>query len=201
MKVVLVGLNYRSHAKELGMQVPEVPIIFLKPETSVIGPGDAIRIPKGVGRVDYEGEIGVLIKENCKDVPPEGVLSIIEGLVALNDVTARDIQKKDDQWTRAKGFDTFCPISSEILPIQSWDEEIFVKTYLNRKQVQCGVSSDMIFPIPYLVSFVSSVMSLRKGDVISTGTPVGVGPIFRGDEVKVVVNVGLHSVEVANPVV
>ncbi len=201
MKVVLVGLNYRSHAKELGMRVPEEPIIFLKPETSVIGPGDAIRIPEGVGRVDYEGEIGVLIKKDCKDIPPEEVLRVIEGVVALNDVTARDIQKKDGQWTRAKGFDTFCPISSEVLPIQNWDEEIFVKTYLNQRQVQCGSSSDMIFPIPYLVSFVSSVMTLRKGDVISTGTPVGIGPISRGDEVKVVVSVGLRSVEVFNPVI
>ncbi len=201
MKVVLVGLNYRSHAKELGMQIPEEPIIFLKPETSVIGPEEAICIPEGVGRVDYEGEIGVLIKKDCKNVPPEQVLSVIEGLVALNDVTARDIQKKDGQWTRAKGFDTFCPISSEVLPIQNWDEEILVKTYLNHRQVQFGSSSDMIFPIPYLISFISSIMTLRKGDVISTGTPVGIGPISKGDEVRVVVSVGVHSVEVVNPVI
>ncbi len=201
MKVVLVGLNYRSHARELQMGVPQEPVIFLKPETAIIGPGDAIYIPNDVGRVDYEGEIAVLIKAECKNISVEESIHVIEGIIALNDITARDIQKKDGQWTRAKGFDTFCPISYDVLRVENWHTEITVSTYLNGRQVQFGSTRDMIFSIPYLISFVSSVMTLKKGDIISTGTPAGIGPIRSGDKVEVVVSVGRRSVRVVNPVI
>ncbi len=201
MKIVLVGLNYTSHALELGLRVPDEPIIFLKPATAVVRSGDFIEIPPGIGRVDYEGEIALLIGKRCKMVPVERAWDVVRGIVALNDVTARDLQRKDGQWTRAKSFDTFCPISESYIPTDAFlavKKEATVTTYLNGEKVQEGSSKDMIFPMEFLVHFVSSVMTLEEGDVISTGTPPGIGPLNRGDKVKVEVRVGDDCVAVEN---
>jgi 2-keto-4-pentenoate hydratase/2-oxohepta-3-ene-1,7-dioic acid hydratase in catechol pathway len=186
-KIVAVGLNYKDHITEFGRtEIPEEPVLFLKPPTSVIGPDAAIVIPAGVGRVDYEAELAVVIKRTARFVTEANALDYVLGCTALNDVTARDLQKKDKQWTRAKGFDTFSPMGpwiSDGLPMQN----LRVEAYLNQKPVQMGHTSQMIFPVAKLVSFISSVMTLNPGDVISTGTPMGVGPIQAGDMVEIFV--------------
>ena len=201
MKVVLTGLNYINHARELGMDLPEHPIIFLKPSTAVIGPGEPIVLPEGVGRVDYEGEIAVVIGRRCKAISEEEVPKVLRGIVALNDVTARDVQRLDGQWTRAKSYDTFCPISAEMIEEFDLNQLIEVETRVNGELRQSGSSENMIFSIPYLVSFIPQVMTLEEGDVIATGTPPGIGPLRRGDEVKVSVIHKGRRVEVVNPVV
>jgi 2-keto-4-pentenoate hydratase/2-oxohepta-3-ene-1,7-dioic acid hydratase in catechol pathway len=183
-KVVAVGLNYRDHAKELGMAVPEEPILFLKPPTSVIGPGDAIIAPAMSFQVDFEAELGIVIKDRVRRIAPAEARGHILGYTCANDVTARDLQKKDGQWTRAKGFDTFCPagpwIETDLDPA-----DLLVESYLNGERRQSSRTSQFIFGIEHLVSFISHVMTLEPGDLIITGTPAGIGPMRPGDEIEV----------------
>ncbi|CAB4653812.1 unannotated protein [freshwater metagenome] len=178
-KVVCIGKNYADHAAEMGGVVPEEPIIFLKPNTSVIGPHDTIVWPDMSERVDHESELAIVIGRLCKDVPIERVNDVIFGYTIANDVTARDLQKKDGQWTRAKGFDTFCPIGPWI------DTEFIPGTQkitatVNGELKQSAQLSDMIFKVPEIINFVSRVMTLLPGDVILTGTPAGIGPMIAG---------------------
>ncbi len=187
-KVVAIGKNYAAHAAELGGEVPEEPLMFLKPNTAVIGPGDQILYPPQSQRVDYEGELAVVIGRICRDVPPEQATDVILGYTIAIDVTARDLQKKDVQYTRAKGFDSFCPLGPWIetdLDPHDFAEGRRVQTHLNGDLVQDGSTKDLIFDIPTLVAHVTSVMTLLPGDVILTGTPEGVGPMQPGDEVEV----------------
>jgi 2-keto-4-pentenoate hydratase/2-oxohepta-3-ene-1,7-dioic acid hydratase in catechol pathway len=187
-KVVAVGRNYAAHAAELGNDVPEEPLIFLKPNTAVIGPGDQVFYPKQSERVDYEGELAVVIGRICRDVPPEQATDVIFGYTIANDVTARDLQEKDGQWSRAKGFDSFCPLGPWIeddLDPQTFVDGVSIQTHLNGDLVQDGSTKDLIFDIPTLIAYISSVMTLLPGDVILTGTPEGIGPMQPGDEVEV----------------
>ncbi len=187
-KVVAVGRNYAAHAAELGNDVPEEPLIFLKPNTAVIGPGDQVFYPPQSERVDYEGELAVVIGRICRDVPAEQATDVIFGYTIANDVTARDLQKKDGQWSRAKGFDSFCPLGPWIendLDPQTFADGVSIQTHLNGDLVQDGSTKDLIFDIPTLIAYISSVMTLLPGDVILTGTPEGIGPMQPGDEVEV----------------
>jgi 2-keto-4-pentenoate hydratase/2-oxohepta-3-ene-1,7-dioic acid hydratase in catechol pathway len=187
-KVVAIGKNYAAHAAEMGGDVPDEPLMFLKPNTSVIGPGDQVFYPSQSERVDYEGELAVVIGRICRDVPPEQATDVILGYTIANDVTARDLQQKDVQFTRAKGFDSFCPLGPWIetdLDPQTFADGVRVQTHLNGDLVQDGSTRDLIFDIPTLVAHVTSVMTLLPGDVILTGTPEGVGPMQPGDEVEV----------------
>jgi 2-keto-4-pentenoate hydratase/2-oxohepta-3-ene-1,7-dioic acid hydratase in catechol pathway len=185
-KVIGVGKNYAKHAAEMGGEVPEEPLIFLKPNTSVIGPGEPIFYPEQSSNVHFEGELAVVIGRICRDVPVEDAAKVIFGYTVANDVTARDLQAKDNQWARAKGFDTFCPLGP-------WIETDFdpsgvrVTTRLNDDVQQDGNTSDMVFTVPDVIAYVSSFMTLLPGDVILTGTPDGVGPMVVGDEVSVTV--------------
>lgn len=183
-KVVCVGLNYKDHAEELGIPIPDEPIIFLKPPTSIIGPGENIFYPAGIGRLDYEAELALVIKKISRDVSTENARERILGYTCLNDVTARDLQKKDGQWTRAKSFDTFCPIGPYICSNIDPDNAD-IKLLVNNEVRQSSATNDLIFPVDFLVSFISRIMTLLPGDVIATGTPGGVGPLSRGDEVEV----------------
>jgi 2-keto-4-pentenoate hydratase/2-oxohepta-3-ene-1,7-dioic acid hydratase in catechol pathway len=183
-KIVLVGLNYRDHAEELGMEISDEPIIFLKPPSSVIGPDEDIIYPPGIGRIDYEAELAVVIKKKCKHIRQQEADDFILGYTCLNDITARDIQKKDGQWTRAKSFDTFCPIGPWI-ETHIDPENLRIRCYLNGDIRQDSATSNFIFPVSYLISFISRVMTLLPGDVISIGTPPGVGEMVPGDRVEV----------------
>ena len=172
-KVVCIGKNYADHAKEMGGEVPDEPIIFLKPNTSVIGPGDTIAWPAMSERVDFEAELAIVIGRICKDVPKERAGDVIFGYTLANDVTARDLQKRDGQWTRAKGFDTFCPLGPWIeTDFTPGDQKI--SSTLNGEVMQSAKLSDMIFDIPTIINFVTQVMTLLPGDVILTGTPAGI---------------------------
>lgn len=183
-KVILAGLNYQDHAKELGMHQPKHPIIFLKPNTTLIGDGENIKYPRGVARLDYEAELALVISKKCKSVSEKKAREYILGYTCLNDVTARDLQKRDGQWTRAKSFDTFCPvgpwIETDIDP-----NNLRVKLYLNGEIKQNSSTKNFFFSAEYLVSFISRIMTLYPGDIISTGTPVGVGQMKKGDVVEV----------------
>jgi len=186
--VVGVGRNYVAHAAELGNEVPAEPLLFLKPNTSVVGPGDPVFYPPQTSELHYEGELGVVIGRICRDVPVERVPEVVFGYTVGNDVTARDLQKKDVQFTRAKGFDSFCPLGPWIetdLDPQDFADGVAVQTYLNGDVKQDGSTKDLIFDIPTLVAHITSVMTLLPGDVILTGTPEGVGPMEVGDEVEV----------------
>lgn len=183
-KIVALGLNYRSHVEEVKTRVPDVPLIFLKPSTSVIGPEDNIVYPPSSTRVDYEGELAVVIKKSAWRVPVEKALDYVLGYTCFNDVTARDLQTKDGQWTRGKSFDTFgavgpC-IETELDP-----GDVVLETYLNGELKQRASTGDLIFGIPDLISFVSEVMTLLPGDVIATGTTSGIGPMYPGDTVEI----------------
>ena len=175
-KIVAIGKNYADHAAEMGGVVPEEPIIFIKPNTTVIGPGDTIVWPEMAPSIDYEAELAIVIGRICKDVPKEKVNDVIFGYTMANDVTARELQKKDGQWIRAKGFDTFCPLGP-------WIETDFIPgtqritTTLNGEVKQDATLAEMIFKVPEIINFVSSVMTLLPGDVIITGTPAGIGPM------------------------
>jgi len=182
-KVICVGLNYVEHARELKMDLPENPIIFLKPPTAVIGPGADIIMPSSSTQVDYEGELGVVIGNRCKDVPASKAEDYILGYTCFNDVTARDLQGKDVQWTRAKSFDTFAPMGPYIEKIDPAD--LNIQTRVNGKIKQDSNTSDLIFSVPELVEFISEIMTLLPGDVIATGTPPGVGSLKSGDVVEV----------------
>jgi len=185
-KVVGIGRNYAAHAAELGNDVPDEPLMFLKPNTSVVGPGDPVFYPSQSTNVHYEGELAVVIGRICRDVPKEKVADVVHGYTVGNDVTARDLQRSDVQFTRAKGFDSFCPLGPWI-ETELDVSDLRVQTYLNGDLKQDGSTRDLIFDVPTLVAHVSSVMTLLPGDVILTGTPEGVGPMEVGDEVDVVV--------------
>lgn len=195
-KIIAVGRNYADHAKERGVDVPEIPLIFLKPPSTVIGPGEAIILPPQSSHVDHEAELAVVIGKTGRWINPEKALDHVWGYTVANDVTARDLQQRDGQWTRGKGFDTFCPLGPWI------DTEIDISDRLVRCRVnneirQVGSTRDMVFSVQQLITFISSVMTLDPGDVILTGTPAGIGPLKAGDVVDVEVEgIGLLS----NPV-
>lgn len=191
-KIVCIGRNYREHAKELGNDLPVEPLLFLKPPSSVIGEGDAIVLPPQSQRVEFEGEVGVVIGARLTRASETEATAAIRGIVAVNDVTARDLQKRDSQWTRAKGFDTFCPIGP-MSPVHGDLQLLTVVTRVNGEERQRASASEMVFSIPMLLSYVSHVMTLEPGDVVATGTPAGVGPLVDGDVVEVEV-VGLSKV-------
>jgi 2-keto-4-pentenoate hydratase/2-oxohepta-3-ene-1,7-dioic acid hydratase in catechol pathway len=195
-KIVCIGRNYREHAKELGNDVPVEPLFFLKPSTSIIGEGEPIVLPPQSQRVEFEGEIGIVIGARLTKASEEATKDAIRGVVAVNDVTARDLQKKDSQWTRAKGFDSFCPIGNVATEFGELSS-LTVVTRVNGQERQRGSASDMVFSIPMLLSYVSHVMTLEPGDIVATGTPSGVAPISTGDVVEVEI-VGLSKV--SNPV-
>jgi len=184
-KIVCVGRNYVAHAAELGNEVPSEPLIFLKPPSSLIGNGDAILLPPGVGEVHYEGEIGVLIGRKASRVREEAAMDYVEGIVPVNDVTARTLQRKDSQWSRAKGFDTFCPVGEPRPPGEVDLRSLSVVTRVNGEERQRGRSDQMVFSIPFLISYISGIMTLEPGDLLATGTPEGVGPLSIGDVVEV----------------
>ena len=183
-KVIGIGRNYAAHAAEMGNDVPAEPLMFMKPNTSVVGPGDPVFYPRQSSEVHYEGELAVVIGRICRDVPAEKAADVIWGYTVGNDVTARDLQRSDVQFTRAKGFDSFCPLGPWV-ETELDVSDLRVRTFLNGDLVQDGNTADMIHDVPALVAYVSSVMTLLPGDVILTGTPEGVGPMQVGDEVEV----------------
>ena len=186
-KVVCIGKNYADHAAEMDSEVPSEPIIFIKPNTSVIGPNEVIIWPRMSERVDYEAELAIVIGRICKEVPASKAKDVIYGYTLANDVTARDLQKKDGQWSRAKGFDTFCPlgpwIETEFIP---GDQKI--TSTLNGELKQSSMLSEMIFKVPQIIEFVTNVMTLLPGDVILTGTPAGIGPMPSGASITVAID-------------
>ncbi len=189
-KIVCIGRNYREHAKELDHPVPTEPLFFLKPPSSLIGPEDEIRRPVALSqRVDYEGEMGVVIGKRCYRLQEgDDVRPYILGYTCVNDVTARDLQNKDGQWTRAKGFDTFCPVGPVVAEgLDPW-KGVRVESRVNGHLRQNGTTADFLFPLDLLLRFISQVMTLEPGDLIATGTPAGVGPLQAGDAVEVSVD-------------
>jgi 2-keto-4-pentenoate hydratase/2-oxohepta-3-ene-1,7-dioic acid hydratase in catechol pathway len=196
-KVVAIGKNYASHAAEMGGEVPENPLIFLKPSTSVIAHRDAIASPPSSERVDFEGELAVVISRLCRDVPEDRAMEVVLGYTCANDVTARDQQRTDGQWSRAKGYDTFCPlgpwIETDVDP-----SDLAITTTLNGEVKQSSRTSQIVHKIPALITYVTACMTLLPGDVILTGTPDGIGPMLVGDEVSVEIE-GIGTL--TNPVV
>ena len=196
-KIVCVGRNYVAHAAELGNTVPDEPLLFFKPPSSLIPSGTAIEIPPQSTRVDFEGEIGFVIGRRASRVSEAEALDFVDEIVAVNDVTARDLQNTDDQWARAKGFDTFCPVGNPE-PIEGVDvNALEVVTRVNGEERQRGLASDMAFSPAFLISYISEIMTLEPGDLVLTGTPHGIGPLADGDEVEVEI-VGITHV--VNPV-
>jgi 2-keto-4-pentenoate hydratase/2-oxohepta-3-ene-1,7-dioic acid hydratase in catechol pathway len=183
-KLVCLGLNYRPHAQEFNLALPSEPLLFIKPSTAVIGPEQAIVLPQNYQRVDYECELAVVIGKTAKQVPENRARDYILGYTCFNDVTERHIQKKDVQWTRAKSFDTFAPIGPWI-ETELEPEDLKLETCLNGQIRQSARTSELIFSITYLISFISGVMTLLPGDVIATGTPGGIGPMKAGDIVEI----------------
>jgi 2-keto-4-pentenoate hydratase/2-oxohepta-3-ene-1,7-dioic acid hydratase in catechol pathway len=194
-KIVCVGRNYREHAAELGNEVPAEPLIFLKPPSSVIGPGESIVRPKISARVDHEAELGVVIGKRCRNLKAdEDVRPYILGYTCVNDVTARDLQKKDGQWTRGKGFDTFCPVGPVVVDgLDPW-AGVDVDARVNGQVKQQGNTRDFIFSLDAIICYIAQVMTLLPGDLIATGTPSGVGPLVAGDKVEITV-AGIGSLE------
>ena len=180
-KIVCVGSNYAAHEKELGNEVPAEPLLFLKPPSSLLGPGGAVILPKASARVEHEAELTVVMGARARDVAAAEAMRFVFGFTAANDVTARDLQRKDGQWTRAKGFDTFCPVGpwveTDLVP-----EEQRVQCLVNGATRQDGKTADMIFDVPTIIAYVSRIMTLEPGDIILTGTPEGVSPLVDGDE-------------------
>ncbi|UCG55483.1 MAG: fumarylacetoacetate hydrolase family protein [Dehalococcoidia bacterium] len=183
-KIIAMGLNYHSHARELNLSLPNSPLTFLKPSTAVVGPGADIVYPAVSARVDYEGELAVVIKKPIWRVAAVDALDYVLGYACFNDVTARDLQNHDGQWTRAKGFNTFAAvgpwIETELDP-----SSVMLETYLNGKLKQQGNTADLIYSVPEIINFISNVMTLLPGDIIATGTPNGVGPMYPGDTIEV----------------
>ncbi len=183
-KIVALGLNYRDHAHELGMPLPSEPLIFLKPPSAIIGPEEEIILPPQSKRVDYEAELAIVIGRAAKNVSPDEALSYVLGYTCFNDVTARDLQQKDGQWTRAKSFDTFAPfgpwIETDLDP-----SDLKIEARVNGERKQFSSTRELVFSVPEIVAFVSQVMTLFPGDLIATGTPPGVGPLFPGDTVEI----------------
>ena len=196
-KIVCVGRNYVEHARELGNEVPAEPLIFLKPPSSVIAGGERIVLPAQSEQVEFEGEIGVVIARALRRATESDTAGAVRGIVAVNDVTARDLQRKDNQWTRAKGFDTFCPIGPEWTDAADLND-LTVITRVNGTERQRGNSSQMAFSIPFLLAYISHIMTLEPGDIVATGTPAGVGPLAAGDTVEFEIP-GMSRV--SNPVV
>ena len=196
-KIVCVGRNYLEHARELGNDVPKEPLIFLKPPSSVVADGQPIELTPMSKQVEFEGEIGVIIGERLRNADEKQARAAVLAITAVNDVTARDLQKSDSQWTRAKGFDTFCPVG---VPQEAPSDltTLEVVTRVNGKERQRGKASQMAFSIPFLLSYISKIMTLEPGDLVATGTPAGVGTLQPGDEVEVEV---LGISRVRNPVV
>ncbi len=190
-KIVCVGRNYVEHAAELGNAVPEKPLLFLKPSSALLEDGGTIVRPRQSSQVEHEGEIGVVIGRRCRNVGEGDALDHVAGYCALNDVTARDLQKVDGQWTRAKGFDTFCPVGAmaPAAEVADW-RELVVECRVGGEVRQRGAARQMAFGIPYLVSYISAIMTLEPGDLIATGTPAGVGPLPAGSDVVVEVQLG-----------
>lgn len=196
-KIVCVGRNYRAHAQELGNELPARPMLFFKPPSALLASGGAIVLPAASSQVEYEGEIGVVIGHRLRRADPVEAEQGIGGFTCVNDVTARDLQKPDGQWGRAKGFDTFCPVGPRVAPGTEW-RKLEVITRVNGAERQRAPATDMHFPIPELLSYISGVMTLEPGDLVATGTPAGVGPLAPGDVVEVEVpGVGV----LVNPVV
>jgi 2-keto-4-pentenoate hydratase/2-oxohepta-3-ene-1,7-dioic acid hydratase in catechol pathway len=195
-KIIGIGRNYIEHARELGNELPEVPILFFKPPTALIGPGEPILLPGASQRVEFEGEIGVVMARRLRHADAATAERAIGGYVCVNDVTCRDLQKRDGQWGRAKGFDTFCPVGPRVATGLDW-RSLELKCRVNGVERQRGKATDMHFPIPDLIAFLSGVMTLEPGDLIATGTPAGTGPLHDGDTVEVEISgVGVLS----NPV-
>jgi 2-keto-4-pentenoate hydratase/2-oxohepta-3-ene-1,7-dioic acid hydratase in catechol pathway len=195
-KVIAVGRNYAKHAAEFGNAVPTDPMLFIKPSTTVIGPNASIKLPKASEHVDFEGELAIVIGQPVKNVPAARAASVILGYTVANDVSARDLQKADGQWGRAKGFDTFCPLGPWIeTSIDASD--LALHTQLNGELKQDGRTSDLVHGIPELIEFISGVMTLLPGDVILTGTPEGVGQMYDGDDVSITIE-GIGTL--SNPV-
>lgn len=186
-KIVCVGRNYADHAKELGNVLPKEPLLFLKPPSAIIGDGEPIVLPKMSQRVEHEGEIAVVIGKRLKAASEKETLAAIEGITCANDVTARDLQKADSQWTRAKGFDTFCPVGPRVVPLREIGDlaALDVKCRVNGELRQHGRAADMAFSIPMVLSYASHIMTLEPGDLVLTGTPAGIGPLKAGDMVEV----------------
>jgi 2-keto-4-pentenoate hydratase/2-oxohepta-3-ene-1,7-dioic acid hydratase in catechol pathway len=195
-KIICVGRNYREHAKEMGNEVPKEPLIFLKPPSSVIADGEPIRLPALSKQVEHEGEIGVIVGKTLRRATVDEARGAVRQVVAVNDVTARDLQRSDSQWTRAKGFDTFCPMGPPAAPPERL-EDLTVVTRVNGQERQRGRASDMVFAIPELLAYISGVMTLEPGDLVVTGSPSGVGTLLPGDEVEVEI---LGVSRVRNPV-
>src|ERR687889_1417883 len=196
-KIVCVGRNYAAHARELGNEVPKQPLLFLKPPSSLVRSGESIRLPTVSNRVEYEGEIGVVVGERLRKVSPQQARAAIAHVCAVNDVTARDLQKSDVQFTRAKGFDTFCPVG-ELGAVPDDLGSLRVRTLVNGNVRQDGTAGDMVFDIPTLLAYISGVMTLEPGDLVLTGTPAGVGTLAHGDVVQVEI-AGVSRV--SNPVI
>jgi 2-keto-4-pentenoate hydratase/2-oxohepta-3-ene-1,7-dioic acid hydratase in catechol pathway len=199
-KIVGIGQNYRAHAAEMGKGLPEEPLMFLKPRTALLRAGEPIERPAGYDRVDFEGELGVVIGRRARRVVRARALDVVLGFTCVNDVTVRDLQKKDGQWTRAKGFDTFCPLGPRI--VSGLDpSDLRITTRVNGVTRQDSSTSDMIFDVPTLIEFVSAHMTLEPGDVITTGTPSGVGNLAPGDVVEIeIAGIGiLRSPVIARP--
>ncbi len=183
-KIVCVGRNYRDHAKELGNDVPLEPLLFLKPPSAIIGDGEAILLPPASSRVEHEAEIGVVVRRRLNHATEADAERAIRGFVCLNDVTARDLQRRDGQWTRAKGFNTFCPVGPRIVEGLDW-RDLEVIGRVNGVERQRGRSEDMVFGIPAILAYISGIMTLEPDDLVATGTPAGVGPLVAGDVVEV----------------
>ena len=183
-KAVCVGRNYHEHAAEMGSDVPREPLLFLKPPSALLEPGGAIVYPPQSRHLSYEGELAVVIGRRCRDAAPDQALDYVFGYTCANDVTARDLQKSDGQWTRGKGFDTFLPVGPYLVTGLNW-EGLRIQTRVSGETRQDGNTGDMVFPVPYLVSYISQVMTLEPGDLILTGTPPGVGSMNVEDVVEV----------------
>ena len=183
-KIVAVGRNYAEHARELGNEVPARPLLFFKPPSAIIGPDEAIVLPPESAQVEHEAEIGVVVACVLRRASESEAERAIAGFVCVNDVTARDLQKTDGQWARAKGFDTFCPVGPRVANGLNW-KSLEVIGRVNGVERQRGRTADMIFPIPFLLSYISGIMTLQPGDLIATGTPAGVGRLNAGDVVEV----------------
>ena len=184
-KIVALGLNYRDHAAEIGHPLPQEPLLFMKPSTAVIGPDEDIRYPAMSRRVDYEAELAVVIGRACRHVKEQDFRDYVLGYTAINDVTARDLQQKDGQFTRSKGFDTFAPLGPWIETEIPDPDNLTVEAYLNGERRQHSSTRNLVFPVATLVSFISRIMTLLPGDVIATGTPAGIGPMAPGDLVDI----------------
>ncbi len=189
-KILCIGRNYAAHAAELGNVVPERPLVFMKPPSAIVATGEAIVLPAASRQVEHEAEIGVVIGTRVRHVSPADVPSVIAGITCVNDVTARDLQKIDGQWTRAKGFDTFCPVGPRVVPLAQLPslDALEVRCRVNGVQRQQGTSAHMIYSIATIVAYLSEIMTLEPGDLIATGTPEGVGPLEAGDVVEVEVS-------------